>query len=189
MSSIRKINNNSGIDKDVFKDLYEQYYTGLCYYAQNYIREIETVEDIVHEVFINLWNKRASIDLDKAVKAYLYRSVYNRCINYIRDHKKFDKNTDPDYLGLDNTSYSDSLEQEETESKIMNSIDSLPEKCKQIFRMNRFEELKYKEIADKLQISVKTVEAQMSKALKILRTELKDYLKILVLFIINLFNG
>ncbi|MCD4737406.1 MAG: RNA polymerase sigma-70 factor [Bacteroidales bacterium] len=172
-------------DKARFRELYELYYKRLCHFGLRYVREIETAEDIVHEVFINLWEKRETIDPEKSVKAYLFRSVANRCLNYIRDHKKFDTEKETGAIETEEISEHQMLEQEELENRIERVIESLPDRCRQIFKMNRFEEKKYREIADELGISIKTVEIQISKALKVLRVNLKDYLKILVIMFVK----
>ena len=179
MHSIDK--NKSGLQKQDFKKLYEDHYADLCRYGRKYIREMEKVEDIVHEVFINLWDKRTTIDTTKPVKSYLYRSVGNRCLNYIRDHKKFAVDSEMLDFSIENSGSESMMEAMELESKITGIIESLPGRCKEIFKLNRYEELKYKEIAEELNISIKTVEVQMSKALKILRLGLTDYLKLIIL--------
>ena len=179
---------DKGMDKQFFRKLYEDHYTGLCYHGSKIINDLESVEDIVHEVFINLWEKRDTIEPDKSVKSYLYRSVTNRCFNYIRDHKKFAREADLEQTAETTFINSDNIENQELEFKIYQTIESLPEKCRQVFRFSRFEELKYREIAEKLNISIKTVEVQMSKALKTMRAELKDYLKVLILMMINIFG-
>jgi RNA polymerase sigma-70 factor (ECF subfamily) len=151
-----------------------------------YLNDLDTAKEVVQEVFINLWDKKDSITSEKSVKAYLYTSVRNRCLNYIRDHKKFrsyvlDVEIEDKELVFDD----DSMTQAEALVKIQQAIDKLPEKCKQVFELSRFEELKYKEIAEKLGISIKTVELQVSKALKILREELKELIISLLLIILT----
>lgn len=150
--------------------------------------DIDECKDIVHNVFLNLWNNWEEIDTSKSLKSYLFRSVHNRCLNYIRDNKKIIHHDLPeDISSLD--AYIDSvdyLEQSELEMKIKKAIENLPDKCKSIFIMNRFDEKKYTEIAQMLNVSVKAVEAQMTKALKILREQLADYLPALLLLFIQL---
>jgi len=143
-------------------------------------------KEIVHEAFLKLWEKRDELDTSKSVKSYLYTTVYNRSLNYIRDNKKFDKTEGKTEL-LERSEDWDQTNQmiaAEIEVKIAQTLDSLPEKCRQIFVMSRYEELKYREIADKLDISVKTVETQMSKALKALRKNLAEYMTVF-LFVIS----
>lgn len=170
--TIQKLNTKN------FEKLFKKYFSTLCYFAQKYISDVETAKEIVHDVFINLWNKRESIDLEKSVKSYLFTSVHNRCLNYIRDNKKFDHNIEQLenlHERMDWESF-DSLVQMELENKINKTIELLPDRCREIFVLSRFDNLKYSEIAEKLEISIKTVETQMSKALKILRENLKEYL-------------
>ncbi len=170
----------------MFEQLFREYFTPLCNFALGYVNDLDTAKEVVQEVFINLWNKKDSIKSDKSVKAYLYTSVRNRCLNYIRDHKKFrsyvlDIEIENEELLVENNS----LTQAETQIKIQQAIDKLPEKCKEVFRLSRFDELKYKEIAEKLGISIKTVEVQISKALKILREELKELIISMLLILLT----
>lgn len=172
-----------------FKELFHAHFSGLCLFSVKYIKDMDAARDIVHEAFVNLWNKRDTIDPQKPVKAYLTTSVYNRSINYLRDNKKFNR----DLVALDESldqgsGYStDRLVEQELANKIKASIDLLPEKCREIFLLSRNENLKYQQIADKLSISIKTVETQMSKALQHLRQHLGEYLTLLVVFT-NLFK-
>lgn len=134
---------------------------------------------------MNLWEKRGSIDMGQSPKSYLTTSVRNRCINHLRDHKKFDRQM-IEFEGLDpNQDYKeqDHLVEDELKTKIEAATASLPEKCREVFLLNRNEHLKYQEIADKLGISIKTVEAQMSKALKIMRKKLADYITVVLIML------
>jgi RNA polymerase sigma-70 factor (ECF subfamily) len=149
---------------------------------------LDDAKEIVQDVFINLWNKRETISSDKSVKSYLFTSVKNRCFNFIRDNKKFRSSVlDIDIADYEAPYENDSFSGSELQAKIDNAINKLPENCREVFKLSRIEELKYKEIADKLNISVKTVEAQMSKALKVLRVELKEYIMVALLFLLNRF--
>lgn len=180
----------TNLDKASFEALFHQNYRAMCMYAQNFVRDIDVVEDIVHDIFINLWEKRDSIEEEKSIKSYLFRSVHNRCLNYIRDTKKFvdseefDKQSEIVSINYNEGSY----ETAELESQIQEAINSLPEKCREVFIKSRFEELKYSEIAEILNISIKTVENQISKALKILREKLGDYLPTIIFFCFFLFK-
>ena len=174
-----------GIDyKRKFEDIFKSMFPTLCLFAQKYVSDMDTSREIVHNVFIALWEKREDIDFEKPMKPYLFTSVHNRCLNFIRDNKKF--NNDEltvealeTQLGADTT---DNITTAETVAEINGAIQALPDKCREIFILNRFEGLKYHEIADKLGISVKTVEAQMSKALKILRAKLEKYARLMILW-------
>jgi RNA polymerase sigma-70 factor (ECF subfamily) len=173
------------LDKQLFEQLFREYFSHLSNFALSYVNDLDTAKEIVQEVFINLWNNKDSITSDKSVKSYLYTSVRNRCLNYIRDHKKFRSYVlDVEIEDADQVFENNSISQTETQIKIQQALSKLPEKCKQVFELSRFEELKYKEIAEKLGISIKTVEGQVSKALKILREELKDLIISMLLIIL-----
>jgi len=180
---------SSRLDQKIFQKVFEQYYKPLCRFAQGYINDADSSEEIVQQVFINLWNQRESIDPGKDMKSYLFTSVRNRCLNYIRDHKKFRSQ----YLDVETELHIpvfdfDKLAIADLEKQVNDAIMKLPEKCREVFVLVRFEEMKYKETADHLGISVKTVEAQMSKAFKILREELKDIWALVLYFIIRYYN-
>jgi RNA polymerase sigma-70 factor (ECF subfamily) len=166
--------------------LFKEQFIPLCSFAKGFVYDQDTAKEIVQDVFINLWNKKETIDQARSVKAYLYQSVRNRCLNYIRDHQKFRSH----YLDIEvertrPAEDYDLLVSEETQNKIEAAIRKLPEKCREVFELSRFDEMKYNDIAIKLAISVKTVEVHISKALKILREELKDLMTILLLLFLG----
>lgn len=136
-------------------------------------------KEITQEAFISLWEKRESIDLSKPVKTYLSTTVRNKCLNWLRDNKKFNKGIlDIEGLLSDKTYVQpDRLVEGEIRDRIRKAIDELPEKCREIFILNRQENLKYQEIATRLELSVKTVETQMSKALQHMRNRLSEFIK------------
>ena len=170
------------LDEPAFEVLFKENFTMMCAFARKYVRDLDISKEIVHDVFINLWNKRETIDVNKAVKSYLFTSVHNRCLNFIRDNKKFDReNVEIEKIKSGEHVDRDMMVEAETEAQIKNAIDALPDKCREIFMLSRFDQLKYNEIADKLGISVKTVETQMSRALKFLRERLSDLLVLLVI--------
>ncbi|MBN1117772.1 MAG: RNA polymerase sigma-70 factor [Bacteroidales bacterium] len=175
------------IQKKKFEELFREHFTGLCYFAQKYLGDLDSSKEIVHSVFIKIWESRNDFDWEKPAKSYLFTSVYNRSMNFIRDNKKFVSSDDAETgnLTVESSEFTDSMEISELEGKIKESILKLPEKCREIFELNRFEGKKYSEIAEKLGISIKTVENQMSKALKVLRTDLKDYLYIFILILLK----
>src|SRR5690606_19309484 len=140
-------------------------------------------EEIVQNIFVRLWEKREILTFETSVKAYLYRCIHNDCLNYLK-HKKIraqhrDHVTFTMSRQTGNTS--DRLEHSELQDRLHHALNGLPEQCRTICQMSRFEELKYREIADQLGLSVKTVENQMGKALRILRLKLADFLPILLL--------
>jgi RNA polymerase sigma-70 factor (ECF subfamily) len=147
-----------------------------------YVRDLDDSKNLVHEVFIIVWEKLDTLPADTNYRSYLFTAVRNRCLNHLRDKKKFVmlENVAEHEAMEENTS----LEAAELEKEIEIGIESLPEKCRQVFELNRMEGLKYAQIADKLGISIKTVEAQMSKALSVLRTHLGEFLT-LIFFLIS----
>jgi RNA polymerase sigma-70 factor (ECF subfamily) len=157
-----------------FQELFKGLFKPLCGFAMKFTGDLDTSKNLVHEVFIQLWEKFDSLPPDSNYKSYCYTAVRNRCLNYIRDKKKF--------VAIENvrdekvTELNTSLETSELGEKIEAAISSLPEKCRMIFELNRVEGLKYAEIAEKLNISIKTVEAQMSKALGIMKEHLREFL-------------
>ena len=172
-----------------FEAIFKEYFKPLTYYAIKFTKDNDSAKEIVHNVFVNLWEKRETISSDKPLRSYLYTSVHNRCINYLRDRSKFHNNDVGDLCYINELAgeHQDLMEQNETESVIIDAINQLPDRCRQIFKLSRFEEKRYGEIASILNISIKTVEAQISKALKILREELNDYLTLTIFWIISRF--
>jgi len=181
------LNNQDTIIKRKFELLFREHFAGLCYFSRKYTGNLDTAREIVHTVFIRIWENRAEFEWDKPAKSYLFTSVYNRSLNYIRDNKKFLSHDEASNQNLipDESGYSDNLETAELENRIKSALLRLPEKCRQIFELSRFEGKKYNEIAVHLNISVKTVETQMSKALSVLKTELQDYLTILIILLLK----
>ena len=153
------------------------------------MKDFETAKEIVQDAFISLWEKRSTVDTSRPVISYLTTIIHHKCHNHLRDTRKFNL----DLLGFENllenseVVHSDMLVVEELTEAIKSAIDELPEKCREIFMLNRYENLKYHEIADKLELSQKTVEAQMSKALQHLRLRLGEYL-VIGLILVSLFS-
>ncbi len=179
------------IVKHKFELLFREHFTGLCYFARKYTGDLDSAKEIVHGVFIRIWENRSDFEWDKPAKSYLFTSVYNRSLNYLRDHKKFISHGEAtaQNLVVDESVFTDNVETAELENHIQKALRKLPEKCREIFELSRFESKKYTEIAEHLNISVKTVETQMSKALHLLRIELKDYLAFLMLMMLKNMNN
>lgn len=146
-----------------------------------YIYDLDDAKNIVHEVFMSVWEKFDTLPDDTNYKSYLYTAVKNKSLNFIRDKKKHVMLEDVE--DQEPVEENVTLETAELEKEIEIALQSLPEKCRQVFELNRQEGLKYAEIAEKLNISIKTVEAQMSKALSIMREHLRDFM-ILLLFLL-----
>jgi RNA polymerase sigma-70 factor, ECF subfamily len=141
----------------------------------------------VQDAFIGMWEKRNTIDLSKPVKSYLSTTVRNKCLNHLRDNKKFNRDilSMEDLLADYGNEPQDTMVQADISRNIREAIGELPEKCREIFLLSREENLKYQQIADKLNISIKTVETQMSKALQHMRMRLKEYIVILILLFVK----
>ncbi|HRW99051.1 MAG TPA: RNA polymerase sigma-70 factor [Cyclobacteriaceae bacterium] len=160
-----------------FEKLFRELFAPLCGFSMKYVHDLDEAKNLVHEAFIALWEKYETLPMDTNFRSYLYTAVRNKSLNYLRDRKLHLSVSAVENHATDTAS--GKLMSDELEREIALAINSLPERCRVIFEMSRFEELKYAEIADKLGISIKTVEAQMSKALSILRKHLADFLSLL----------
>ena len=172
-------------DEAAFEQMFKTHFKRLHAYAFTILRDEIQAEEMVQQVFFKLWERNDNLSLTGSISSYLYRAVHNESLNYIK-HQKVRSNHQL------NVAYSMKNEVEhpakkimagELEKKIHSALNELPEQCRTIFQMSRFDELKYREIADKLGISVKTVENQMGKALKLMRVKLVDFLTFIFVFI------
>ncbi|MGD8781998.1 MAG: RNA polymerase sigma-70 factor [Ignavibacteria bacterium] len=177
---IQKIKNG---DSDSFKELFFELAKPLIYFSNRIVKDYDEAENIVQDVFVSIWQNREKLDPSLKIKTYLYVAVKNRSLKFIRHENVkqdsfeslqeiYQNPSDPD----PETSYN------ELKSAIDSAIKSLPEKCRLIFEMNRFDKLSYKEIAKVLDISVKTVETQMGRALKSLRQQLAKFISLILFF-------
>jgi RNA polymerase sigma-70 factor (ECF subfamily) len=170
-------------DITAFEMLFKTYYKPLCNYAYTFIPDKDEAEEIVQSTFLSVWEKRTTLQIQTTVKPYLYAMVRNACLNVIK-HEKIKQRHVGEELALGER-HSESVAQyvytSELEKQIHKAMEKLPEQCRLVFKLSRFEELKYAEIAGQLNISVKTVENQMGKALRIMRDQLKDYLPLLIM--------
>jgi RNA polymerase sigma-70 factor (family 1) len=161
---------------DNFEALFKQYYAPLVVYACKYLPEKDAAREIVQDFFVKLYEKRSTLTIDISLKSYLYRSVYNACMNYINQRSIQEKHIrNIDLERNDEENLENEINSVELQNRIFNLIESLPPKCRKIFKMNRLEGMKNEEIAVSLNLSKRTVETQISKALKILRNKLSDY--------------
>jgi RNA polymerase sigma-70 factor (ECF subfamily) len=159
-----------------FEMLFRQYYAPLVVFACKYVTDKDIAEEIVQDFFVKFYEKRSVLTIDVSIKSYLYRSVYNCCINYINQRniqEKHLKNIHQEHADEENLE--SEIQTIELQHRIHEVINGLPAKCQRIFKMNRLEGLKNDEIAVQLKLSKRTVETQISKALKILRHKLSDY--------------
>lgn len=177
-------------DITAFEMLFRTYYQPLCRYAYSFLQDKESAEEIVQSTFLMVWEKRDTLAIRTSVKPYLYAMVRNACLNVLK-HEKIKQKHAGEELAVADRSY-DSVSQmvasNELEYKIKAALERLPEQCRIVFKLSRFEELKYAEIAEQLNISVKTVENHMGKALKIMREQLKDYLPLIMVFLNGFLN-
>jgi RNA polymerase sigma-70 factor (ECF subfamily) len=171
-------------DYHAFEMLFDSYYASLCKYARRYVHSIEIAEDLVSDLFVKIWENPEILTVNISLRKYLYRSVYNTCMNYLtRIHNRY-RNLDTETLNKLNELMlpagedlsSALLFRDELDSEIEKAIKRLPKECGKIFHMSRKEELSYREIAQKLNISENTVKVQIYRALTKLRDALKDYL-------------
>jgi len=159
-----------------FESLFRSSYVSLVRYAKTLIKDHDTAEEIVQDLFFRLWQDKEKLNIESSLNGYLFRSVHNKCLHFI-EHKKVveryaeemsliqpDKQENP----------SDILQYRELQAKVSKILERLPERCGQVFYLSRFEGLKYSEIAEKLSVSVKTVESNMGRALKEFRKALTE---------------
>ena len=164
-------------DKAAFRLLFNKHYREMVGTAVNILKNEDKAKDAVQEVFFQIWKTRATLEIRSSVRNYLKRSVINRCLNQIRGQKDFvseDKLVDQP---ASNLSALDELAHQDLESALKEALDQLPERCRLIFIMKRLEGMSHQEISDQLGISPKTIENQITKALKSLKTALQGFRK------------
>ena len=170
-------------DLAAYEELFTKYYQLLCSYATKYVKDINISEEIVQELFYTIWKNKKDLKITTSVKSYLFKAVQNNCLLII--NKKNVENKYTDFVkhnlkySLEDTLHT--VNYNEVNDIINSTLDSLPENCREIFKLSRYEGLKYKDIAQKLSISVKTVEANIGKALKSFRYSLKDYMSVFLI--------
>lgn len=175
------------INTAVLNILFQSHYDELCRYAFSILKDQDAAEDVVQKLFIKLWEKRSSIGEIENIRSYLFRSAFNMSLNEQKKMQRMPKREE-DMIQHNSLQSSDNtnnlLESKELQARIDEAMMILPEKCREVFHLSRNEQLSYKEIAEQMNISPKTVENQVGKALKIMREELKDYLPVLLLTLI-----
>jgi RNA polymerase sigma-70 factor (ECF subfamily) len=159
-----------------FESLFRSSYVSLVRYAKTLIKDQDTAEEIVQDLFCTIWRDREKIKIESSLNGYLFRAVHNRCLHLIEHNRVVVRHAEEMSLKLTESpeSPSDILNYKELQEKIASIMERLPERCGKIFYMNRFEGLKYNEIATILSVSVKTVEANIGRALKEFRKELSE---------------
>jgi RNA polymerase sigma-70 factor (ECF subfamily) len=175
-----------------FEELFKTWFKSLHAYARVMLEDEMLAEEAVQQVFFRIWERKERFRVHTSVKAFLYRAVYNECMNYLKRQKYKTRHADH-VMHSDKTkvNYENPLmrvERAELEVQLQKALNELPLQCRNIFYLSRFDELKYRQIAEQLGLSIKTVEAQMGKALKILRNKLADFLPLLVWLLLKLRN-
>ena len=172
-------------DANSFEKLFNLYCQQLINFARSYVIDKQIAENVVQDVFVNVWQSRTNLDPSKMIKAYLFTAVKNNSLKHLRHLNIKNKGIEgsPPYIS-DDERPDRKLDEKELAVEVNHAINELPEKCMEIFKMNHFENLKYAEIAQILDISIKTVETQMGRALKKLRERLKPLLTI-ILFVLT----
>lgn len=163
-------------DKREFETLFRSSYASLVRYAQTILKDTDSSEEIVQELFFRLWQDKEKLKIDSSLKGYLFRSVHNRCLHFIEHQKVAERHADEIAATADLTSepVTEAIYFSELQARVAKVLERLPQRCSEIFRMSRFEGMKYNEIALKLSVSLKTVEANMGRALKEFRKELAE---------------
>jgi RNA polymerase sigma-70 factor, ECF subfamily len=175
------INGLKNRDKVIFDYTFNHYYSGLCAFSMQYLNDKDAVEDLVQDFFVYLWMEGPRLQILHSLKSYLFSSIRNRCLD-IQKHQSVHERYKKHYLNSANVSDNISdyhLVESELNVLIMRSMDKLPPRCREIFNLSRVQGLSNQQISEQLNLSKRTVELQISNALKNLRLELSDYLPIL----------
>ena len=166
-----------------FETLYKSYFPSLCLYSYGLIPDEGLVKEIVNDVFLKIWDKRREIDIQYGIKPYMFRCVNNACLDHTRLKKsirQYQKTDIPDKIRKladhDEEYIFQQIALKKLEEDVTMSIDQLPDRCREIFILSRYELLSYTEISERLNISVNTVKTQISRALDSLRVSLTKYL-------------
>ena len=171
-------------NRAAFEKLFKLHYAPLCAFANSMISDLDASEDLVQDLFFHLWEIKEELPAETAWKSYLFKAVQNRCFNLLKHYKIREKHQEEVRAEFNEFSTEEEYSEEnDVQQKLMQAIEKLPPERKKVFLMHRFEEMKYREIAEKLNISVKTVENQIGKALQFLREEMKQHLPLLFLLI------
>lgn len=176
---VRKIKEG---DLKVFEEIFRRYYSPLCLYATGITGRADIAEEIIQDLFYVLWRDRESLQIFTSLNGYLYGAVRNRSLQYCEHRQVQDRHKDKtisEKVEISDSTPEEQLEYKELEELINKTLGKMPERRLRIFRMQRFEGKKYAEIANILSISIKTVEAEMTKALQSLRKEIENYTQIL----------
>ena len=172
-------------DEAAFEQVFKTHYKNLHAYAFTMLKDEDEAEETVQQVFFKLWERSDRLSISGPLAAYLYRAVHNEGLNFLKHQKvKADHQLHVAYSMKNKTEHiQEKMVGKELEMKFREALNELPEQCRTVFQMSRFEDMKYREIADKLDISIKTVEKHMGKAFKLLKTKLVDFLPLLLILL------
>ncbi|HEX7366332.1 MAG TPA: RNA polymerase sigma-70 factor [Pelobium sp.] len=173
----------------VFEKLFKQYFKVLQNYAFTILKDLDVAEEMVQNVFLKIWEKQEKLPQDAVVASYLYKSVYHESLNWLRHEKVKASHQQHTLYSMKNESDSAEgrIKMNQLQEQLQKALNELPQQCRTIFQMSRFDELRYREIAEELGISVKTVENQMGKALRLMRLKLVEFLPVLIGLINSIF--
>jgi len=180
-------------DKAVFEIIFKDYYRKLCLYAKGFLGDANEAEDIVSDFFVSFWENRKNLEITSSLKSYLFKSIKNRCMNYIKHLSVKDKYKSTiithyqEDLYLDRSDKFNDIDYNALHKKIDEIIEKLPNQCKRVYLMSRYDEKKYDEIANELNISRNAVKKHIVKALELFRINLRDAEFFSVLIILLLY--
>ena len=167
--------------EEAFDFIFRKYFRALCVQANGYVKDLDLAQSLVQDCFIKLWERRSQVTEIENLSSYLSFMVRNKCLDHLRKEKRTTELVDGAPEEIDDHNSETQLLSREFEEKLVEALALLPDRCRIAFEYSRFEGLTYTEIASKMNITNKAVEALMSRSLKILRSELKDYLPIVLL--------
>lgn len=173
-------------NENAFETVFRAYYAQLCTYANSLLKDTSESEEVVQGIFIAFWEGRRTFDIHTSLKSYLYRAVHNTCLNRLK-HFKVRQVYKDEYIHQNSEEAcitEDMLGGSELSQQIAKAIEKLPPQCQTVFKLSRQQGLSYAEIAEQLEVSVKAVDKQIVRALRILREELRDYLPAILIFIL-----
>jgi len=179
-------------DISTYESVYKAFFKPLYVYAYTILKDEIQAEEVVQNIFLKLWERNEKINIESSLKAYLYKSVYNDSLNYLKHLKvksTYENHATQVMKNNHAISASNQMMYKNLEEAIRQAMNALPEQCRTVFQLSRYEELKYREIATRLSISEKTVENHMGKALKLLRLKLADYIVTVLVWIIYFKNA
>jgi RNA polymerase sigma-70 factor, ECF subfamily len=173
-------------DEQAFELLYRRYFVRLCAFANKFLCCPQSSEEVVQDIFLKLWENRSTLRSDESGKSFLFQAVHNKSLNLLAHEKvvsRYSEMIKAVYSQPQEFDVHESLMAKELNTSIQSIVNELAPECKRIFLMSRAEGKKHHEIAEELNISIKTVETQITRALKKLRVELSDYMVILITFL------